>query len=225
MSEQTAVIIGASGLIGSHLVEKLLEDDAFVTVRVLVRRRLAIEHHKLQQVITDFDDINDITEKFGKGDIIFSCIGTTQRNVKGNKKLYEKIDHDIPVNAARIGIANGYKKFLMISSVGADASSTNFYLRVKGKTENDIKEYPFESISIFRPSMLLGKRSEHRPFEGILQGTIKFLSTFIWGSFKKYHSIHAKDVASAMIMDSRIVNSGIHIFEYKEMMDLILKTT
>lgn len=221
MNEQTAVVIGASGLIGSHLVEGLLQDDNFSTIRILVRNKIALTHPKLQQAIVDFNDITDYQDKFGQGDIIFSCIGTTQKNVKGDNLLYEKIDHDIPANAAQIGFANGFKKFLIISSVGANASSSNFYLRLKGKTENDIKKFRFNSISIFRPSMLLGKRSEQRPFENILQVSIKLISVFLFGSLKKYHSIHAKDVARAMIVESKQVKDGVHILEYKEMKELL----
>ena len=221
MNEQAAVIIGASGLIGTELIEQMLHDDHFSTVRVLVRRKLAISHPKLQQEIIDFNDLADYTNKFGRGDSIFSCIGTTQKKVKGDKAAYEKIDHDIPVHAAQIGLGNGFKKFLIVSSVGADASSSNFYLQLKGKTENDIKRFAFESISFFRPSMLLGKRNESRPFENLLQGGISFISSFLFGSLVKYHSIKARDVADAMIAESKQTKPGIHILEYTDMMKLI----
>lgn len=221
MNEQTAVIIGASGLIGNHLVEQMLQDDHFGIVRVLVRSGLAFNHPKLQQELVDFNDINDYTTKFGKGDIIFCCIGTTQKQVKGDKAEYEKIDHDIPVNAARIGSTQGYKKFLIVSSVGADPSSTNFYLRLKGKTENAVKQFAFDTISIFRPSMLLGKRKERRPAEKIGQVLMQVFSFMLIGSLNKYHPIKARDVAKAMIAESKQTQPGIHIPEYKEIMKLI----
>ena len=216
MNEQTAVIIGASGLIGNHLVEQMLHDDHFGIVRVLVRRGLAFNHPKLQQELVDFNDINDYTNKLGKGDIIFCCIGTTQKKVKGDRAAYEKIDHDIPVNAARIGIDNGFKKFLIVSSIGANPASGNFYLRLKGKTEKDIKQFPFKSISIFRPSMLLGKRSEARPAEKIGQVLMQVFSFMLIGSLNKYHPIKARDVAKAMIAESKKEYPGIHILEYPE---------
>ena len=221
MNEQAAVVIGASGLTGGHLVEQMLADDTFHTVRILVRKKLAFNHPKLEQQVVDFNDINDFTNKFGRGDSIFCCIGTTQKKVKGDKAAYEKIDHDIPVNAARVGSASGLKKILIVSSVGADPSSPNFYLQLKGKTENDIKRFPFESISFFRPSMLLGKRNESRSFENLLQGGISFISSFLFGSLIKYHSIKARDLAAAMIAESKQIHPGIHILEYKEMMKLI----
>ncbi|HUS01207.1 MAG TPA: oxidoreductase [Chitinophagaceae bacterium] len=221
MNEQAAVVIGASGLIGSHLVEQMLADDTFRTVRILVRKKLEPDHPKLEQQVVDFNDVTDYANKFGKGDSIFCCIGTTQKNVKGDKAAYEKIDHDIPVNAAAIGIANGYKKFLIVSSVGADASTSNFYLQLKGKIENALTQFPFESISIFRPSMLLGNRKEKRPAEKIGQILMQGFSFILVGSLKKYHPIKAKDVARAMIAESKQGKPGIRILEYKEMMALL----
>lgn len=221
MEQQTAVVIGATGLIGTHVVQKLLSDDRFTIVRTLSRRPLVFNHPKLQQKIVNFNDLNDFKTKLGEGDTIFSCIGTTQKNVKGNNKEYKKIDYDIPLQAAKAGVLQGFKKISIVSSVGADAASSNFYLQLKGKIENDIKALPFESVSIFRPSMLLGQRMVKRRFEKILQGSIKFISGFMIGALQKYHSIYAKDVAEAMIAESKQDNTGIHIFEYKEIMHLI----
>lgn len=220
MNKKTAVVIGATGLIGSHIVDALLKDDDFDLVRILVRRPVKIFHSKLQQEIVNFDDINDYTQKFGSGEIIFCCIGTTQKNVKGDNALYEKIDFDIPVNAAQIGIEKNYKKYLIVSSVGANENSSNFYLRLKGKTENKLKQFAFESISFFRPSMLLGERKEVRRGEKYLQKSLKILSLFLFGSLKKYHSINATDLARAMINESKQDNPSVHYFEYMQIMNL-----
>ncbi len=114
MTEQTAVVIGASGLIGSHLVHELLLDNFFKKVIVLVRNKLAIDHSKLQQEIVNFNDINDYTDKFGNGDIIFCCVGTTSKKVNGDIKAYEKVDFDIPYNAGKIGMAKNFKKILIV---------------------------------------------------------------------------------------------------------------
>lgn len=221
MSGQTAVVIGSTGLIGGYLLEELLKDDSFSVVRILVRRPANTIHPKLQQQVVNFEDITDYTNKFGNGDVIFSCIGTTQSKVKGDKAAYYKIDHDIPVNAAAIGTKLGFKKFMMVSSVGADASSSNFYLRLKGETENDVKQYAYESIGFFRPSMLLGKRNESRPVEKVMQGVSKFLSLFIFGSLKKYRAITAAEVAKSMIVQSKKSKTGISILEYTQMKELL----
>ncbi len=220
MDEHKAVIIGSSGLVGTHLTQLILNDDYFSSVQILVRRKTSLNHPKLKEVIVDFDDLADYENKFGEGETIFSCIGTTQNNVKGDNILYEKIDHDIPVNVASIGFKKGFKQFIFVSSVGADAKSSNFYLRLKGKTENSIKHFAFESIGILRPSMLLGNRKESRPFESLLQGTTKFISAFMFGSLKKYRSIQAKDVAKAMIAHSKLKKPGIHVLSYEEIKKL-----
>lgn len=220
MNEQ-AVIIGASGLIGGHLLEQMLGEYHFNSVRVLVRRKLPIDHPKLQQVVVDFNDIEDLKNKLGTGDAIFCCIGTTQKNVKGDKAAYEKIDHDIPVNAAWVGATHGFKKFLIVSSAGANPSASNFYLSLKGRVEKDVRKSQFRSIGIFRPSMLLGKRVERRPGEKIMQGISNALSFLFVGPLKKYHPIRASDVAKAMIAECKLNNPGVHILHYNEMMELI----
>ena len=220
MSEQTAVVIGASGLIGSHVVDQLLHDEYFSAIRVLVRRGLALNHPKLQQVIIDFDDEDNYAHNFGIGDVIFCCVGTTQKKVKGDKIAYAKVDHAIPVNAAQIGTDNSFKKFLVISSIGANPLSNNFYLRLKGKMEKDIKQFPFRSISIFRPSILLGKRNESRPGEKIGQVFMQAFSFLLIGSIKKYRPVKAEDVAKAMIAESKKEELGIHLLEYHEMEQL-----
>jgi uncharacterized protein YbjT (DUF2867 family) len=220
MNEQTALVIGASGLTGSFVVDELLKDSSFKLVRVLVRNNLEINHPKLQQQIVNFNDINDYTENFGFGDVIFCCIGTTQKKVKGDKNLYEKIDFEIPINAARMGIVNKFKKFLIVSAVGANEHSSSFYLKLKGKTENALKQFAFESISIFRPSMLLGERKETRPGEKVMQHLMKNISGLFSGSYKKYRVIYASDVAKAMVKKGKINDSGISILQYTEMMEL-----
>jgi uncharacterized protein YbjT (DUF2867 family) len=223
MNEQTALVIGASGLIGSFVVEELLRDASFKTVRALVRKKLNIDHPKFQQTIVNFNDIIDYADKFGFGDVIFCCIGTTQKKVKGDKIAYEKIDFDIPINAARMGIVNKFKKFLIVSSVGANESASNFYLQLKGKTENALQQFSYQSIGIFRPSILLGNRKEIRPAEKVMQKVMKTISGLFTGSLKKYRAIYASDVAKAMVKESNQENPGVHIFEYKEMMRLIEK--
>jgi uncharacterized protein YbjT (DUF2867 family) len=220
MKELTAVVLGASGLTGSLLVQNLLNDKDFKTVRVLVRNSIKIAHPKLQQYLVDFNDKNDFTQKMGEGDVIFSCIGTTQKKVKSNKVLYEKIGHDIPVNAANIGIAHHFKKFLIISSVGANEKSSNFYLSLKGKTENSLKKIPFESISIFQPSLLNGKRNELRFKEQFAQAIMDLLSFLFLGPFSKYHAIGANTVAAAMVYESKKNKSGIYYYHYDQMMDM-----
>ncbi|MGN6533333.1 MAG: NAD(P)H-binding protein [Ginsengibacter sp.] len=220
MNEFTAVIIGATGLTGNLVVEELLKDDHFKTVRVLARRNVNIIHPKLEQKIVDFTNFDDYTKKFGEGDVIFCCIGTTQKKVKGDKNLYKQIDYDIPVNAAQIGISKGYKKFLIVSAIGANENSSNFYLQLKGKTENALKQFHFESLDIFQPSVLNGNRKETRIGEEVIQAILDIISFLFLGPLKKYHAIGADNVARAMVYASKQKRHNVHYYTYKEMMEM-----
>src|SRR5690606_25934626 len=115
MEAKTAVLLGATGLIGNHLLQLLLQDDHYSTVRALVRRPLPVIHPKLEVQITNFDDHDNFHRALGKGDTIFCCIGTTMEKVKGDKALYRRIDFDIPVHAAQWGVDNGFSQYLVVS--------------------------------------------------------------------------------------------------------------
>ena len=173
MRPQTAVVIGATGMIGSCLVKQLLDDEDFSIVRVLVRKPLNEKHPKLEVRIIDFDNPHDFRAHLGTGDCIFCCIGTTMKRVGGDKIAYRKVDYDIAVNAAKFGEDAGFTTYVLVSSVGANAAASNFYLRLKGEVERAIRSIGFKSLHVFQPSMLLGNRAEYRFGETILQGSIQ----------------------------------------------------
>ncbi|MBK8088666.1 MAG: NAD(P)H-binding protein [Chitinophagaceae bacterium] len=214
MNGQTAVVLGATGLVGSHLLEQLLNDDAFTKVRVLVRRPLELQHPKLEVCITDFSNYTDYQTKLGTGDCIFSCIGTTNANVKGDKALYRTIDFDIPVNAARFGKEAGFQQYLLVSAAGADSKSSIFYSRLKGEVEEVIATYKYHSFHVFRPSFLLGNRKEQRTGESIGKKVFQFFSFLIPS---KYKGIQAADVAKAMINAAKEGKEGVKVYYYREM--------
>ena len=214
MNGQTAVVLGATGLIGSHLLEQLLNDDAFIKVRVLVRRPIELKHPKLEICITDFNNYEDFQLKLSTGDCIFSCIGTTNANVKGNKSLYRTIDFDIPVNAARFGKEAGFQQYLLVSAVGANPRSSFFYTRLKGEVEEVIATFKFKSFHVFRPSFLLGNRKEQRMGEGIGKALFQFFAFIIP---LKYKGIHGADVAKAMIKAAKGGKVGMNVYYYNEM--------
>jgi len=220
MNDLTAVIIGASGLTGNLVLEELLRDNDFKTVRILVRRTVKIIHPKLEQEIVNFNNLDEYTKKFGEGDVIFCCIGTTQKKVKGDKELYKQIDYDIPRNAASIGIAKGFKKFLIVSAIGANENSSNFYVSLKGKIENTLKQFHFDSVDIFQPSLLNGNRNETRVLEKMIQGVMDIVSFLFLGPLKKYHAIGADNVAKSMVYAARQNKSGVHYYTYQEMMEM-----
>lgn len=220
MNELTAVVVGATGLTGQLVVAELLKDSNYKTVRVIGRTTLKIIHPKLEQQVVDFNNKQEVLEKIGEGDVIFCCIGTTLKKVNGDKKLYEKIDHDIPVNVAEAGISRGFRKFLIVSAVGANEDSSNFYLHLKGKTENSLKKFPFESLSIFQPSLLNGKRTETRFAESVAQTIMDLLSFLMLGPLKKYRAVGADNVARAMVYESKQKRSSFHYYQYNEIMNM-----
>ncbi|MFP5040946.1 NAD(P)H-binding protein [Parasediminibacterium sp. JCM 36343] len=218
MKKQTAVIVGATGLIGSRLMEKLLSDAAFDVVRVLVRRPLASQNPKLEVQVVDFNNLEDFALKLGKGDCLFCCIGTTQKKMKGDKVAYRKIDFDIPVHAAQLAKAAGFTQYLLVSSVGADAKAKGFYLKLKGEVEEAITTIGFGSFHVFRPSFLLGVRNEVRLVEGIGKFVFKAVSALLIGNWRKYKAIDANDVAGAMVAAAKKGEQGVKVYYYDEMM-------
>jgi len=218
MNKKKALIIGASGLIGSNLIQLLLNDDHIAAVRSLVRKPSGIKHPKLEEIAIDFNNMEAFEKNIGSGDFIFSCIGTTMKKVKGNKQLYRSIDFDIPVNAARFGIKAGYQKFLLVSAHMANAKSNIFYSRLKGETEDIISTFHFSSIHIFRPSFLIGKRNEKRWIEMFFGKLMEKISFLLPSSSKP---IAAEKVALAMLKASLNKNDGICYYQYKEIINII----
>lgn len=221
MSKYTAVVIGATGLIGHSLLELLLEHEKIEGVSVLTRRTVGIEHPKLEEQIVDFQNREELRLKMGKGDLFFCCIGTTQKKVRGDKEEYKKIDFGIPVTTAEIAFDKGFSTYLFVSSVGADSKSKNFYLQLKGKAEDVITSIGFKNTAIFRPSILLGKRDEYRAGENAAKALMRFSSGLFVGRYKKYRAIEASEVAKAMVLVGTGNGKGVHIYEYQKMMKVI----
>ena len=193
MQAQTAVVVGATGLIGSEVVKLLLNDNSFSEVRLLVRRPLSLSHPKLRIQLVDFDNYFDIKKKMSSGHSVFCCVGTTQKKVKGDLNAYRKVDYDIPVNTANAAIENGFKNYLLVSSVGANEKSKNFYLQLKGSVEVAVSKLDFQSVYFFRPSLLLGERSEFRLGEKVAQTIMSTFSFVLVGGSRKYKPIHCND--------------------------------
>ena len=214
MNGQTAVVLGASGLVGAELLQQLLADDAFDRVRILVRSPIKLQHPKLELYVTDFSDYDSYRKNLGKGDCIFCCIGTTMKKVKGDKALYRSIDFDIPVNAARFGKDAGFQQYLLVSAIGADASSRLFYTRLKGEVEEVIATFNFSCFHIFRPSFLLGHRNEQRTGERIAKTLSQWLHFLIPSNYK---GIEAWAVAAAMIRKAKQASTGVHVYYYRHM--------
>lgn len=223
----TATIIGATGLIGGYLMEELLQDNYYDTVRILLRRPLLRQaqdftHPKLEKKLVDFTDTESFRLALKGSNVVFCAIGTTQKKVRGDKEAYRKVDYDITVNAAKFCKLNGCETFVFVSSVGANRKSNNFYLQLKGEVEEAVKAVArpddtvgrgIKSVHIMRPSVLLGDRKEFRLGEKISKG-IMTAFTFLIPS--KYKAIYGRDVAKAMVGAAKVGNEGFHIYQFKE---------
>lgn len=218
MKTQTAVVLGSSGLTGSFLVPMLLNDDAFDKVRILVRKPSDIVHPKLEMEIVDFNNLPQYRSKLGKGDTIFCCIGTTLKNVKGDKKLYREIDMNIPVHAAQMGKDAGFTGYFLVSAVGADAHSANFYLKLKGEVEKEIAALQYERFHVFRPSLVMGNRKEFRLMELMAKKMMSLISPLFIGPIQKYRGMLANDIAAAMVVAAKNPRHGMFIHHYADMM-------
>ncbi|MBK7560235.1 MAG: NAD(P)H-binding protein [Chitinophagaceae bacterium] len=214
----TATLIGATGLIGNYLLEELLKDDFYHTVRILIRRPLELTHPKLEKKLVDFSDVENFRLALEGSAVVFCAIGTTQKKVKGDKAAYRKVDYDIPVHAARFCKLNGCEKFVLVSSVGANSKSNNFYLKLKGEVEDAVKAVGIKSVHIMRPSMLLGDRKEFRLGEKISKGILPAFSFLIPS---KYKPVHGKEVAQAMSGFAKKNDAGFFISEYREIKQLM----
>ncbi len=214
-NQRTAIIVGATGLVGNALLIMLLSDISIKKVIVFSRRPLDLKDAKLEVVETDFDNYKPLAKYFQEADVLFCCIGTTIK-VAGSKEAFRKVDFEIPVKLAELSSKNGIKSFIVISSLGADFDSRNFYLKTKGEMEQEVAKFKFVKLAFVRPSMLLGPRKEFRLGERIGQFAMTLFTPLLVGIFKKFRPIHETVVAKAMIQISNSASNQ-KIYESAEL--------
>jgi uncharacterized protein YbjT (DUF2867 family) len=207
-----ALIAGATGLVGSACLNRLLADPEYERVIAVVRRPLAA-HPKLEPRIIDFDKLRDL-DAFPVDDV-FCALGTTIKKA-GSQAEFRKVDFEYPKLLAEFGRRCGAGRIALVSSVGADASSSNFYLRVKGETEAAVISTGYESAHIFRPSFLIGERAERRLGEQVAGPAMNALGFLLIGSLRRYRAIPAERVGAAMVTAVKRGLRGIHIYEFDE---------
>lgn len=196
---KTILLFGGTGLIGGELLRLLLEDGN-VMVKAFLRRPRVLKNmppHFIQHVV-DFNRIEE-WKNLVAGDELYCCLGTTIRKA-GSRASFRAVDYELVLQIANRALVNGVKKFIVISSLGSDAGSSNFYLRTKGEMERDVQQLPFQKIKILRPSVLTGNRDEFRLGEKVGIGVASLLSPLMVGKLKKYKPISATSVARAMII-------------------------
>ena len=213
INNKKAIVLGASGLIGSQLVYLLLKDETFSQVTLFVRKELSFSDNKLKQITIEFNDLESYNSEFD-GSVIFLCLGTTRKKTP-NLEDYRAIDYGITLRAAKLAKSAGIEEVHLISAIGANSKSIIFYSKLKGEIEEDLIKIGFESTYIYQPSMLIGARDESRPTELIFQKLMPFIDLFMIGKLKKYRSVSKEKLAQAILNYQSNTKKGIHLINYK----------
>ncbi|HEX2203946.1 MAG TPA: NAD(P)H-binding protein [Longimicrobium sp.] len=212
---RTAVLLGATGLVGGHCLELLLGDDAWARVVVVGRRSLGRAHAKLEERVVDFERLEADADAF-EADDVFCGLGTTIR-AAGSQEAFRRVDHDYPLAAARLASERGAKRFLLVTAMGADPGSRVFYNRVKGEVERGVSALPFEGVALLRPSLILGERADRRPAEALAQRAAPVLNPLLMGPLRKYRAIPAAAIARAMVRLAKEGWRGVRAVESDEL--------
>ena len=213
-------LFGATGLIGNEII-KLLEDDSdFENINVVSRRPVELKSKRSILNIIDFKDFNSYLNVIDGSDVVLAAIGTTQSKVRFNKKKYREIDFDIISNAVKACKEKKVKHFSFVSSAGADINNKSFYLKLKGEIEKEVESKQLNSSTVYRPSLLLGKRKENRFGEKVAQIIIPLISFLFPDNYKP---IKASDVAKAMVTEAKKIEPGFKIYHYRDILKLSLE--
>lgn len=219
---KTALLVGATGLVGGHCLRFLLEGDYYGKVVILTRRKLPLDHKKLEQRVIDFDAVARNADLV-KADDIYCCLGTTRKKSPA-KEIYYQVDFTYPFEIARLGLANGAEHYALVSALGANPRSRIFYNRTKGEIEKAVSGLGFKGVYIFRPSLLTGERQEERKWEEVSGNFGKKLSFLLVGPAKKFRPIEARAVAFAMVQTLRQGHPGVHVIESEEIREIFNKS-
>jgi uncharacterized protein YbjT (DUF2867 family) len=216
----TALIAGASGLTGGHLLRELLDSEEYDRVISVGRRELPLSNAKLQQVVADFTALEKVSESMKGASDAFCCLGTTMRQA-GSKEAFRAVDQGAVMAFAWAAQRAGVRRFFPVSSVVANPASRSFYLRVKGETEQALQVLRFATLAIFRPGPIKGQRLDRRLGEDLAHAALWLLEPLMFGRFKRYRPIEAATIARAMLRCSYGTGArGLLIFESDEIEDL-----
>lgn len=220
MTGKTALIAGATGLVGGFVLKRLLASPDYGAVIAVTRRSLGISHPKLTEIVTDFEHVEDaIAHKGTRVDDAFCALGTTIRKA-GSQSAFARIDLDYVAAFARAARAAGATRFLLVSAIGASPDSRVFYSRIKGEAEQAVASIDFGATHIFRPGLIFGERNERRPAEAVMMAAMPALNLLLVGSLDIYRGIPADTIAAAMVAAAARPASGLHIHTYRSMIGL-----
>ena len=211
MVKKSAIILGATGLTGNIVLNKLLTDSRYNKIKIFTRKPLRLENTKVTEILCDLLDVESYKDNFF-ADEVFCCIGTTTKKTP-DKELYKKIDYGISVDSAKLCKQNCINTFIVMSSMGANANSSIFYSKTKGEMEEAVFKQKIKNTYVLRPSIIGGNRNESRFTEKVGLVAMKIFDPLLVGLLRKYRTINAETIANAMIhlannnIDERIIES------------------
>ncbi|HUH75587.1 MAG TPA: NAD-dependent epimerase/dehydratase family protein [Chitinophagales bacterium] len=217
MSNYIAIISGGTGLIGNEVIQQLISDSKFEKIIVLNRRSIAYSNSKIQEIIVDFNHLENSLKDLHPTHA-FCCLGTTIKKA-GSKEAFRKVDFDYVLNFAKAVHQLGCQNFSVITALGTNKSSFIFYNQVKFEITEALKNVGFNQLNILQPSLLLGERSESRSGEDTAQKFFKWTKNLWVGPLKNYAGIQGSQVAKAMIAISKSSNEGVHTYESAKLQD------
>ena len=194
---KTAIILGATGLVGQKLLRYALQDARYKKIKLFSRSSVNISHPKIEEHLGDLTDLESFQKAY-KADVVFCCIGTTKSKTP-DKEAYKKIDYGIPKNAAELASQNNIKTFIVISALGADPTSAVFYNKIKGEMEEVVVNAEISKTHILQPALIGGEREEKRTAENLFKIIFKVINPILIGPLKKYRSIDPEHIAKAML--------------------------
>ena len=212
-SSKTALVIGATGLIGKQVLNFLLASPVYKQIKILTRRSTGVQHEKLNEILFDFDRPE---ASLVKADDVFCCMGTTIKKA-GSEEAFKKVDFQYPLQIGRLAKLNGSSKYLIVTAMGADPKSFIFYNRVKGEIEKELADLHFDTLHLLRPSLLLGNRGETRVAEKIGEKLAKILDPVMIGPLKKYAAIDSAKVAKGLLELAQLPQKGVFIHDSAEL--------
>ncbi|MDQ1548226.1 MAG: hypothetical protein QOH69_3130 [Actinomycetota bacterium] len=218
MTSRTALLLGGTGLVGGHLLNLLVADIRYTRVTALVRRPLALDDNsagRLDARVVDFDRLAEQWD-FTATDV-YCSLGTTMNS---SRETFRRVDHDYPVEVARLALETGARRLAIVSAIGADPGSRVSLMRVKGETEHDIAALGYDSVEVFRPATLLGNRTKPRSGQGVANAIGPVAARAMVGSLRRFRPIRSEDLATAMVAALQRDEPGVHIHTYPEIMAL-----
>ncbi|HWK89626.1 MAG TPA: NAD(P)H-binding protein [Longimicrobium sp.] len=214
---RSALLLGATGLVGSNVLTLLLA-AGYARVAVLTRRKLVQTDPRMEQHVVDLERMAEHAAAFA-ADHVFCCLGTTLR-AAGSREAFRRVDYDYVVESARLAAEQGARRYLLVSSLGADAGSRVFYSRVKGETEDAVRALPLPSVVILRPSLILGPRADRRPGEALAQRVTPAMGWLLRGPLRRYRAVDAHTVARAMVRLAGEDAAGVRVVESDEIQQI-----